>query len=170
MMHSLVLWYSVIVIGIFISFLALFYGIKENWKLSKAERRRSANRFIVVSVAVYFLCKFGGAYMEGKTPAEQPSDIIQRANTSLIQNASIKECANKVQAGEIKSNVANYLCRKPYIMQAYRDAGIRHNDSLVAISDEFLEIAIKSDKGETPSGEELFKYLAEAIKRDKSEP
>lgn len=165
----------VIAIGICIGFLALiFLGIKRNSKLSKAQRVRSGNKVALGGLILFLLFKFGDSYVahtDSETKTKKAEDIFQQAVVLMGQSVELKECKKRIEAGEFKTHVLAYVnCQEPFMIAAYKTAGVRHDDSLQSISKIWQEMLAKADKGDPFSKDDVAKFMMDVVRRDQSEP
>jgi hypothetical protein len=148
--------------------------IKRNWNLPKAERQRSAKKFVIAGAVLWLLLKISGSYSareNHEAGMQRASGIFIQAITLMGQSSELTECKRKVEAGEYKSHLLAYTnCQEPFMIAAYKKAGVHSKWALQSISNTWQEMMIKSDKGEVISKEEFGTRIVDIIRRDELEP
>ena len=149
----------IILLGIVVSVVAIILGVKKNWMLPKAERQRSANKFVIAGAVLFVLLKIGDTYTaheNREAETKRASETFAQAITFMSQMPELRECKNKLESGEFKSHVVAYTnCQETFVITAYRKAGVWNQDTLRALSHQWQDMAAKADRGEEISKEDF---------------
>lgn len=81
----------------------------------------------------------------GFAPAPGTPEAMQQAAAQMA--SAITECRNLRLSGHLKNYVASAQCSNPRIIEAYRKAGYRYMDLIVAYAAKRLELSEETDQG-----------------------
>jgi len=134
------------------------WDVKKNWKLPRSEKKKNGVKYFWACFGLFLLLKYGEPYatrIDYENDSKKAVSIITQAITLMSQSAELKECKRKIEAGELTHVAAYVNCQEPFILEAYKEAGVTRKDSLQSLSNIWLDMATKGDKGEPVSQEKM---------------